>query len=81
MCGHLAAAVQTPGVFLYGQRSNVFCWRPFHPCCEIIVPSYEEEMEVYRTNKRRYSSLHCIQAETVFEKICEMLTGAESEKR
>lgn len=53
MAGHMAAALNTPALLIYGGAYPLEKWRPYNPCCEVIWAS----------------DISSITSETVFEKL------------
>ena len=69
MCGHLAAALNTPAVLIYGRPEPILYWRPYSPSCHVIttdsLPFPEKPLP--------YDEIHKIKPETVFLKTAELL--------
>ncbi len=75
MGGHVAAAMGTPAVVIYGRRLNVPCWRPYHPNCRVVTVA-DSIASRAKSAHSRFSAIHTIRPEDVFQAVLEALSTA-----
>lgn len=66
MAGHIAAAIDTPAVLIYGGTAKVARWRPYNACCKLATPPSHYFDEKGRASP---SAIHEITALDVFQKV------------
>lgn len=69
LVGHLASAVETKALLIYGGSDNLTQWRPYNPCCEVITPSSALFVQGYAPER----AIHTISPQDVLERIKRLL--------
>ncbi|NGX55677.1 MAG: Lipopolysaccharide core heptosyltransferase RfaQ [Chlamydiae bacterium] len=65
MCGHLAAALNTPAVLIYGRPEPILYWRPYSPSCHVITT----DSPPFPDKPLSYDEINTIKPEKVFKKV------------